>query len=112
MPMPVVEPIPLTGEAPRPGAPLLAQDASYFAASARMANFCSISMTVNIYSHGSHLKLRLQRCDLQIFTRTIRQFFEKNSAADCASGSLQPSRPAFRFTALSAPFSPARFHNL
>jgi hypothetical protein len=50
MPIPVVEPMPLPGAACRRGAPLLAHEASYFAASAKTANFLSISIPVIIYS--------------------------------------------------------------
>jgi hypothetical protein len=42
MPVPSVLPMP-PGPALRPFAPLLAHEASYLAASARMASFCAIS---------------------------------------------------------------------
>src|SRR5438309_5700452 len=44
MPMPSLEPSPPSRVETRRGAPLLAQDASYFAASARMESFCSSFM--------------------------------------------------------------------
>src|SRR5689334_7200910 len=61
MPMPVVEPMPLPGAAERFGAPLLAQDASYFAASARMANFRSISTGLALYTASRETLERKRR---------------------------------------------------
>jgi hypothetical protein len=64
MPMRVVDPMPASPVDPRFGAPLLAHDASYFAASARMDSFFAISMghegTLR-YRQGYRINMRLLR---------------------------------------------------
>src|SRR5688572_21663702 len=50
MPMPVVDPSPASPVDVRRGAPLLAHDASYFAASARIESFLRTSIVPHVYT--------------------------------------------------------------